>query len=182
MVKRQKAAEGVVIRKARKGDFPVLVEFLASLALHVAGGPPQTLKKKEQKRLREFLATALEDEDKLVLVAEIPDTGVVGMGYIYVWRSQGIWEQAGDQEFRTGVIDDIWIEPEYRKLGIFSRMLVELVAFAEERGARELVLEYSTSNIEAGATWTRLGFKTTGVRAAAFTQTVKEKLAGDRQP
>lgn len=164
------------IRKARKSDIPVLLGFLASLALHVAGSPPQTLKKKERKRLRDILAAALVDEDKLVVVADLPEAGVVGMGYIYVWRSQGIWDQAGDQEFKTGVIDDIWIEPEYRQLGIFSAILNELIRFAELRGVQELMLEYSASNKEAEAVWTGLGFKITGVRAAAFTTAVKEKL------
>lgn len=42
------------------------------------------------------------------------------------------------------------------------------------------MLEYSATNKEAEATWTRLGFKTTGVRAEAFTTTVKEKLAKRR--
>jgi ribosomal protein S18 acetylase RimI-like enzyme len=170
--------ENLAIRKADKADLPVLLDFMAKLALHVAGSPPQKLKKKEQKRLKEVLVAALEDADKLLVVADIPGTGVVGMGYIYIWRSQGIWEQAGEQEFKTGVIDDIWVEPEYRQLGIFSAILTELVTFAERRDVQELILEYSVSNKEAEATWTRLGFKTTGVRAAAFTASVKEKLLG----
>ena len=177
MVKKDETGDDIVVRKSEKADFPVLVEFLAKLALHVAGSPPQTLKKQEQKRLRDFLTAALDDPDKLVLVADHPEAGVVAMGYVYVWRSQGIWEQAGKQEFRSGVIDDIWVEPGFRKLGIFSKMVAELVAFADSRGAQELVLEYSVSNQEAEAAWKKLGFKITGVRAAAFTGTVKEKLA-----
>jgi len=72
---------------------------------------------------------------------------------------------------------DLRVEPEFRKLGIFSSMLRELVAFAEEHGASELILEYAVSNKEAEATWSRLGFTTTGVRAAAFTTTVRDKLS-----
>jgi len=164
------------IRKARKGDVPVLLDFLAKLALHVAGSAPQTLKKKERKRLQEVLTAALLDDDKLLVVADLPGSGVVGMGYIYIWRSQGIWEQAGDHEFKSGIIDDIWVEPEYRQMGIFNALFSELIAFAEQREVQELILEYAISNKEAEATWTRLGFKTTGVRAAAFTSVVKEKL------
>ncbi|MGV8843595.1 MAG: GNAT family N-acetyltransferase [Pseudomonas sp.] len=175
------------IREARKADFPVLVDFLTKLALHVAGSPAQPLKKAEQKHLQNNLAAALVDDDKLLVVADLPESGVVGMAYIYIWRSQGIWEQAGDQELISGVIDDTWVEPDHRQRGVFSALLSELVAFAESRGAQELMLEYAATNKEAQATWTRLGFKTTGVRAEAFTTTVKEKLAkrrglsGDRQ-
>lgn len=42
------------------------------------------------------------------------------------------------------------------------------------------MLEYAATNKEAAATWTWLGFKTTGARAEPFTTTVKEKLAKRR--
>ncbi len=177
MVRKARKLDNFLIRQAEQADIPVLVGFLAALALHVGGGEPQTLKRREKRRLMEFLAAAIADKDKLVVVAEVPEVGLVGMGYVYVWRSQGIWEQAGDLEFKSGFIDDIWVEPGYRKLGIFSAMLRELVAFAESRGAYELILEYSASNKEAAATWNRLGFQTTGVRAAAFTRNVKDRLS-----
>jgi hypothetical protein len=50
------------------------------------------------------------------------------------------------------------------------------VTFAEQHHASELILEYSASNKEAKAAWTKLGFKPTGVRAAAFTSVVKQAL------
>jgi ribosomal protein S18 acetylase RimI-like enzyme len=177
MAPRNNDSGGIIIRQARKADLSVLVDFLVKLAVHVAGGTPQTLKKTERKRLRDLLTSALVDENKLVIVAEVPDNGLVGMGYIYIWRSQGIWEQLGDVEFKSGVIDDIWVEPDYRKLGIFHAMLDELVSFAEDRRVHELILEYSLSNKEAEATWSKLGFKPTGVRAAAFTATVRKVLS-----
>lgn len=173
------------IREARKADFPVLVDFLAKLALHVANNSPLTLKKEERKRLQDNLADALVDDDKLVVVADHVESGVVGMAYIYIWRSQevweqGVWEQAAEQELKSAVIDDIWVEPNFRQLGVFSALLSELVAFSESHGVQALMLEYSVTNKEAKATWARLGFKTTGVRAEAFTTTVKEKLAKRR--
>ncbi len=178
MVSGHNSIDGIKIRKARKADLPVLVGFLVKLAVHVAGGAPQTLKRAEGKKLRELLTSALLDEDKLLIVAEVPGSGLVGMGYIYIWRSQGIWEQLGEEEFKSGLIDDIWVEPACRKLGVFRAMLEELVAFAEDRGAQELILEYSLSNKEADATWRKLGFKPTGVRAAAFTTAVRAALSG----
>lgn len=166
-----------MIREAAEADLPVLVEFLVRLALHVSGAPPQTLKEKEHRRLLAVLRSALDDDSKQLLVAEHPEAGLVGMGYVYVWRSQGIWEQAEPVELKSGVIDDVWVEPEFRSRGVFRALLRGLVAFAERHNAHELVLEYSASNKQAKAAWTRLGFKTTGVRAAAFTSTVKAALA-----
>lgn len=62
-------------------------------------------------------------------------------------------------------------------MGIFSAIIRELVEFAELHDVHELILEYALSNKEASAVWTRLGFKPTGVRAAAFTKTVQQALA-----
>lgn len=167
----------VTIRNAEQRDLPALVDFLAKLALHVAGSPPQTLKKSEHKRLLAALRASLADPAKLIVVAETPDHRLVGMGYLYVWRSQGIWEQAGDIEFKSGIIDDVWVEPDFRKLGVFSAILRELVAFAESHHIHELVLEYAASNKEAAAAWAKLGFKPTGIRAAAFRSVVQDALA-----
>jgi len=177
MVRKKQVAQEYLIREAAEDDLSVLVEFLAKLALHVAGSPPQNLQEDERDRLIDVMRLSLTDDNKQLMVAEVPGVGLVGMGYIYVLRSQGIWEQTTHVEFRSGIIDDVWVEPEFRKLGIFSELLHRLVSFAEERGAYELILEYSATNQEAHAAWTRLGFATTGVRAAALTSSVQEALA-----
>ena len=153
-----------------------MVGFLAKLALHVSGAPPHDLKESERKRLLRTLHSSLDDPNRLLLVAESKNSGLAGMGYVYIWRGQGIWEQSDPTEFKTGVIDDIWVEPEFRGLGILKALLRDLVTFAEQHHASELILEYAASNREAKAAWTKLGFKTTGVRAAAFTSVVKQAL------
>lgn len=176
MARKRKASSRYLIREAVEDDLAVLVEFLARLALHVSGEAPQKLKDEERDRLLAAMRSSLGDANQRLMVAEVPEAGLVGMGYIYISRDHGIWEQTRDVEFRSGIIDDVWVEPEFRKLGIFPALLRGLVAFAESRGAYELVLEYSASNKEAGAAWGRLGFKTIGVRAAAFTSSVQEAL------
>ena len=180
MVVNKDKANKFTIREAVQADLPVLVDFLAKLALHVAGAPSHTLKKEERNRLMAILRLSLSDSNKLLVVAEATNARLVGMGYLYVWRNQGIWEQAGEVEFKSGIIDDVWVEPDCRKLGVFSAILRELVAFAESHDIDELVVEYAVSNKEAAATWTKLGFKPTGVRAAAFTSVVKDALAKRR--
>ncbi len=176
MASKKKSAKRYLIREAVEDDFPVLVEFLAKLALHVSGELPQSLTEQERDRLLAVLRSSLAEANKTIMVAEVPEAGLVGMGYIYISSDQGIWEQTSHVEFRSGIIDDVWVEPQFRKLGIFPDLLRKLVAFAESRGAYELVLEYSASNKEAKAAWTRLGFKPMGVRAAAFTSSVQDAL------
>lgn len=165
-----------IIREATGEDLPVLVDFLRKLTLHVTGGPALELKESEYNRLLEVLQAALASPDKCIVVADQPGIGLVGMGDVTIWSSQSIWEQATVAEYRSAIIDDIWVEPEFRKAGIFKALLRSLVDFADEKGAYDLLLEYSSSNKEAKSAWTRLGFKTTGIRAAAFTHKVKEAL------
>lgn len=176
MVDKKGNAKKYLIREADEGDLPVMVGFLAKLALHVAGASPQSLKEDERDRLLAVLRASLTEPSRQLVVAEVPGAGLVGMGYVYLLRNHGIWEESSHVEFRSGIIDDVWVEPEFRKLGIFPDLLRRLVAFAESHGAYELILEYSASNKEAKAAWSRLGFKTVGVRAAALTSSVQEAL------
>lgn len=180
MVATKNNAGKFTIRKAVEADLPVLVDFLAKLALHVAEESPHTLKTEEQGRLMTALRSSLSDPDKLIIVAESSSARLVGMGYLYTWHNQGIWEQVEEVEFKSGIIDDVWVEPDFRKRGVFRAILRELVAFAESHDIDELVLEYAASNKEAAETWTKLGFKPTGIRAAAFTTTVLSALARRR--
>lgn len=177
MVEKQGNTAKFIVREAVESDLSVLVDFLVSLALHVSGAHTKKLKKQERTKLMNVMRSSLSDPDKLIIVAEAPDAGTVGMGYVYVSRDQGIWEQAEEIESRSGFIDDIWVEPDFRNMGIFSAIVRKLVKFAENHDVHELILEYALSNKEAEAVWTRLGFKPTGVRAAAFTQTVQDALA-----
>ncbi|MEQ8514460.1 MAG: GNAT family N-acetyltransferase, partial [Chromatocurvus sp.] len=135
MPQRKAKKSAFLIREAAEADLPMLVDFEVKLALHVSGAAPQTLKQKEHQRLMSVLRSALTDDSKQLFVAEHPDAGLVGMGFVYVWRSQGIWEQAEALELRSGVIDDVWVEPEFRSHGVFRALLRRLVEFAENHNA-----------------------------------------------
>jgi len=154
-----------------------MVDFLVELGLHVSGGERQVLSREAEQRLRSFLSGYLDDEDKHLVVACSADGEVVGMGNIHIWDSPNLWEEAEDLDLKSGFIDDLWVEPACRKQGIMTLILKELIKFAESHEIEELILEYSLSNEEAVTAWERLGFKPTGVRAAAWTRSVREKLS-----
>lgn len=166
------------VREAREKDIPVLVDFLVEIGLHVSGAERQTLSRQAGERLRKILGAYIHDKEKYMVVACAARGKVVGMGNIQIWDSPNLWEEAEEPDLKSAFIDDLWVEPDYRKQGIMSLMLDELVRFAEDHGIVELCLEYSLSNKEAAAVWERLGFNPTGVRAAAWTRNVREKLSG----
>ncbi|HSR63132.1 MAG TPA: GNAT family N-acetyltransferase [Gammaproteobacteria bacterium] len=169
----------ITIREATEDDVPMLVEFLVDLGLHVSGGKRRTLSKKAKKRLQAFLRDYLYDREKYLVVACDPANKPVAMGNIQIWHNPNLWEEAEAPDQKSGFIDDLWVEPEYRKQGIMARMLDALIEFAEGHDIEELILEYAISNDEAAAVWERLGFTPTGVRATANTATVRQNLSID---
>ena len=167
------------VREATETDVPTLVDYLVELGLHVSGEDRRTLTREAEQRLEEFLREYIHDEAKYMVVACTARGRVVGMGNIHIWHSPNLWEEAGDLDLKSGFIDDLWVEPACRKKGIMTLMLRELIGFAESHGIEELILEYSLSNKEAAAAWEGLGFRPTGVRAAAWTRNVREKLGDE---
>jgi len=103
------------------------------------------------------------------------------MGDIALWHVDDMWKNPERIGVSYAVIDDLWVEPEARQFGISKAIVRDLVTFASENGINDLILEYATTNIEAEATWSRLGFKTTGVRAAAPVADVLNRLTESGQ-
>lgn len=170
-------SEKFTIREATDDDIPIMVDFLVDLGLHVSGAERQTLKQEANERLQLFLKDYIDDTEKLLLVACTSSGEAVGMGNIQIWHSPNLWEEAEDLNLKTGFIDDLWVEPAYRGQGIMPQLLEELLEFADQHEIEELVLEYAITNKEAANAWKRLGFSPTGVRAAASTSLVRQKLA-----
>lgn len=171
-----KKANEVTVREAREDDIPVLIGFLVSLALHVSGEKRQKLSRKAKNRLRTLLQEYIDDTEKFMVVACTAEDEVVGMGNIQIWHDPNLWEGAEQVTMKSGFIDDLWVEPAHRNQGIMARILNELIGFAETHDIDELVLEYAITNKEAAAVWRNLGFTPTGVRAAASTDTVRQKI------
>jgi len=167
------------VREATTDDIPVLVDYMVDLALHVSGDRRETLTSEARERLILFLADCIEDTEKLIVVAcESKDEAnrVIGMGNIQIWRSPSLWDEAEAPETLSGFIDDLWVDPDYRRLGVMDLILTRLLDYAEQHRIKELILEYSIANKEAASVWSKLGFETIGVRSAASVSTVRSRL------
>ena len=77
------------------------------------------------------------------------DDKIIGYG--------GIWLVSGE-----GNITNIAVHPEYRKKGIASEILEELIKSAE--GCEQIFLEVRESNVAAISLYEKHGFKNCGVR------------------
>ncbi len=89
--------------------------------------------------------------------------GVVGFG--------GIIAIAGE-----GHIANLGVHENFRRLGIATHLLLDLVAGAEEMDCRALTLEVAVSNHAAQALYSRFGFVPAGVRRNYYSATNEDAL------
>lgn len=83
------------------------------------------------------------------MVARGPDAKLVGMGDIHIWHYADTWLNPERQGLRSGFIDNLWVEPEYRRSGVARAIVEAFFEFAAEKGLDELILEYALHNKEA---------------------------------
>lgn len=171
----------IKVRQATIEDLPVLVEFQVELGLHVSGAERKTLTRQASRELESTLRDYIDDEEKYLVVACTDRGRVIGMGDIRIWRTPSLWQENAHLDTKCGFIDDLWVVPDYRNRGIMNLILHALIGFAEDHAIEELVLEYSLNNKEAARVWEKLGFAPTGVRAAAWTRAVREKLSSGKK-
>ncbi len=151
------------------------------LDAHVAGVRAETLHLNDRgvRQLTDRLEALIDGPFTKLLVADGgPEDGLLAMGDIAIWHGDDIWDNPERSRRAYAIIDDLWVEPRARRAGVARALVARLVDFAADWKVDDLILEYSLSNDEAEAAWTRLGFRPTGVRAAAPLTTVKRRLAG----
>lgn len=166
------------IREPLPEEIPRLVELLLHMDAHVSGAPREILQMtaEGERDIHRHFRSYIDNPYKLILVACTARGQIVAMGDIALWQHAEVWETPQRRGQWYGIIDDLWVEPRYRRRGITRRLVAGLVEFAAGKGVHELVLEYSLANPEAEATWTHLGFRPTGVRAAATVAEVRSRL------
>ena len=71
------------------------------------------------------------------------------------------------RDAKSGKLDDIWVEPNYRKKGLCKKIFSELVKFFKAKGIEMMVLNFVNGNLEAEAVWNRLGFQSVLTTATA---------------
>jgi ribosomal-protein-alanine N-acetyltransferase len=97
-----------------------------------------------------FLSELRYPESRAYLIARV-GTDIVGYA--------GLMLVAGD-----GHVTNVGVDPERRRQGIATRLMLELVRRGLEEGAEALTLEVRVSNVAAQELYRRFGFVPAGVR------------------
>ena len=105
---------------------------------------------------------ALADDNALFLVAKMGDEVI---GYI------------GSQEVVGEVyIDNICTSPKYRKMGVASALLSEIISYSKHCDMSLVTLEVRASNIPAISLYEKFGFKKVGLRKNYYTKPIEDAL------
>jgi len=150
----------IVVRRARSDDAPALGRLGALLvALHhefdpdrfVAPGP------RTEHGYGSFLASQLEREDVIILVAERRDAV---LGYAYAGLEGNDWMALRGP---AGVIYDLVVDPGHRREGAGRTLLHAALSALADRGAPRFLLSTATQNVAAQRLFAAAGFRPTMV-------------------
>lgn len=142
------------IRKAKPQDIEDLTKHgLNLLRQHSDLDPYFTPADIADKIYRKFLESCLNSEDKLLLVADIK-------GKVVAYAAGEIQTRSPIFKIKeNGYINDIFVEKEFRKLGIARKFLTEFKEWFISKNIEYVELSVLANNQIAQKTWEKFGFK-----------------------
>ncbi|HMQ52416.1 MAG TPA: GNAT family N-acetyltransferase [Anaerolineae bacterium] len=104
---------------------------------------------------REFIRTRLENEDSVIFWAVAAAEGkVIGMGFIQLYPTLSSLSLG-----RLWLLNDIYVSPEARRLGVAKALMQRARQLATESGAVGLVLNTAVDNLPAQQLYESLGYQ-----------------------
>jgi GNAT superfamily N-acetyltransferase len=162
------------LRPARAADLERLVELLLALQDQIERSNPDLWRMRPDARhnLKGQISGRLKAADSCALVAEHVEDGIVGaiFGRIVVNNRY--------TPSRAGQIDQAFVRPDHRRLGVGSRLVAQLCDFFASEGVEDVSLRYVAGNEEAAAFWTALGFAPRIITAGSAREALEQRLLG----
>ena len=143
------------IRKARKQDFPEIIELHLYLVKHLCECRPERYQfiPEESDYFQEKLSKSLEGANGAVFVAE-ENGGVVGYGWGTIKSYPPMVR--GDV---YGELKEVVVALDYQGKGLGRKLAEALLGFFEKRGVKHFELVVDSENKKALSVWQKLGFK-----------------------
>ncbi|MDD2196559.1 MAG: GNAT family N-acetyltransferase [Bacteroidales bacterium] len=143
------------IRRANLQDIEQVTKYgLILLKQHSELDPYFTPIESVDKVYRNFLEKCLNSENRLLLVAK-KNGKLIGYAAGEIQARSPIFKIA-----ENGYINDVFVEGEYRKLGIARKFLIELKKWFESKGVEHVELSVLVKNEIGKKTWAKFGFET----------------------
>ncbi len=114
-----------------------------------------------------FLQEVRRPDISRILVARVAGAGELGAvtGYLCLWV-------VGDELH----INNVAVDPTFRRQGIASRLLEAALEYGGGRGAKRALLEVRPSNVAAQALYRRYGFAPVAVRRRYYSRPTEDAL------
>ena len=100
-----------------------------------------------------LLRNLIYSNDVSVTIAEWPDDGVSGMGFVIMRSIKNESE-----------IIMLCVKPEHRREGLATLLMIDVIDKAITSGVKHIFLEVSEDNYKAKSMYKKLGFKNVGTR------------------
>ena len=142
------------IRPGRRGDATEAARlWMRSAEEHTTHDPVYATAPGAEKTMRRFLADLASSDHSFLFVAVVRDRTV---GFI----SGELREGSPTFLPKTWAsVDDVFVEPDHRNLGVGRALLKSVEAWAKERGANGVSLQVAAANARGRKFYTDLGFR-----------------------
>jgi GNAT superfamily N-acetyltransferase len=132
------------IRRATAGDLPALVPLFEAYRAFYEQTP-------DPDRVRAFLDARLSHDQSVIFLA-VQGARAIGFTQLYPTFSSLYMT-------RVWILNDLFVEPDARRLGVAAALLEQARAFAAGTGAIGLTLETAITNTPAQQLYERMGWR-----------------------
>ncbi|MBN2336421.1 GNAT family N-acetyltransferase [Candidatus Bathyarchaeota archaeon] len=161
-------------RQATQKDIPKILEYRQKLQQHLTQRNPKLWRRDpDSPSLRKEVEDTITQEGGWCIVAEIDRRPV---GFI----SGAVKTRVDEHPPIIGIIGVIYVEPEFRRMGVGGQLVKELLERFTDQGAEDITLRHVVGNTEAEQFWNGLGFEPRITVANATPSRVKQSL--DNKP
>jgi ribosomal protein S18 acetylase RimI-like enzyme len=152
-------------RYATHADVAILNRFHRELDAHVLRANPRLWSGWLED---DYYQKMVESDDVRILVAE-NDAEIIGY-------MMGSVKQRRACPRRTGVINHAYVEPDHRRHGAGTALVLALLEFFDSRGVEDISLHYAEGNSDGRRFWSSLGFEPVSHTANATPAAVRGAL------
>lgn len=143
-----------IVRAGRRDDAADAARlWVQSAQEHTVHDPVYTISPDAEKTMRRFLADFTSSSHSFLFVAVLDDETI---GFI----SGDLREGSPTFHPKTWAsVDDVYVAPEYRSLGVGRALLDNVESWAREKGASGISLQVAAANERGRNFYERLGFR-----------------------
>ncbi|MCL7987503.1 GNAT family N-acetyltransferase [Sphingobacterium sp. lm-10] len=118
--------------------------------------------KSDKELAKIFIRQRLENNESVIFLATDSTSGAA-MGFTQLYP-----KFSSMRVTKNWILNDLFVDPNYRKQGIGEKLIHEAMAFARQDGATRLYLSTAVDNLTAQRLYEQVGFEKQGIDTAFY--------------